>query len=157
MKMKRESHNITGILGGVCSNRILLEHGSPCSSNIDKKGIDRMTWYKVKNWKFKNYNGKLGVSVVESEKIFENEIYDLVHETLSTSVIDDTIDDYYGDVEICGNKYPSSVALKSTDGPVYDEMRDEICEMKAEEILEELPEKPKYFQAMIEQCKIYWE
>ena len=117
-----------------------------------------MTWYIVKDWKCKNYNdGKLGVTVVESEKISESEIPDLVHETLSTSVIDDTIDDYYGDVEICGNKYPSSVALKSTDGIVYNEMREEICEMKAEEILEELPEKPKYFQAMIEQCKIYWE
>ena len=116
-----------------------------------------MPWYKIKDWKYKNYNGKLGISVVESEKIDESEIPDLVYETLSTSVIDDTIDEFYGDVEICGNKYPASVALKSTDGPVYDEMRDEICEMKAEEILEELPEKPKYFQAMIEQCKIYWE
>ena len=116
-----------------------------------------MTWYKIKDWNYKNYNGKLGISIVESEKIDESEIPDLVHETLSTSVIDDTIDDYYGDVEICGNKYPASVALKSTDGIVYDEMRDEICDMKAEEILEELPEKPKYFQTMIEQCKIYWE
>ena len=116
-----------------------------------------MTWYRIKDWNYKNYNGKLGISVVESEKILENEISDLVHETLSTSVIDDTIDDYYGDVEICGNKYPSSVAVKSTDGIAYDEMRERICEMKAEEILEELPEKPKYFQAMIEQCLIYWE
>ena len=116
-----------------------------------------MTWFKIKNWKFKNYNGKLGITIVESEKIDESEIPDIVHETLSTSVIDDTIDDYYGDVEICGNKYPASVALKSTDGIVYDEMRDEICEMKIEEIIDELPEKPKYFQAMIEQCKIYWE
>ena len=116
-----------------------------------------MTWFKIKNWKFKNYNGKLGISVVDVEKIFESEIYDLVHETLSISVIDDTIDDYYGDVEICGNKYPASVALKSTDTLAYDEMREEICDMKAEEILEKLPEKPKYFQTMIEQCKIYWE
>ena len=116
-----------------------------------------MTWYRIKDWNYKNYNGKLGISVVESEKILENEISDLVHETLSTSVIDDTIDDYYGDVEICGNKYPSSVAVKSTDGIAYDEMRSEICEMKAEEILEELPEKPEYFQTMIEQCLIYWE
>ena len=116
-----------------------------------------MTWYKIKDWKYKNYNGKLGITVTESEKIFVSEISDIVHKTLSTSVIDDTIDDYYGDAEICGNKYPTSVALKSTDGPLYDEMRDEICEMKVEEILEELPEKPKYFQAMIEQCKIYWE
>ena len=116
-----------------------------------------MSWYRVKDWKYKNYNGKLGISIVESEKIFESEISDIVHETLFTSVIDDMIDDYYGDVEICGIKYPSSVALKSTDGIAYDEMREEICEMKAEEILEELPEKPKYFQTMIEQCKIYWE
>ena len=116
-----------------------------------------MTWYRIKNWKFKNYNGKLGISDVESEKIDESDIPDIVYETLSTSVIDDTIDDYYGDVEICGNKYPASVALKSTDGIVYDEMRDEICEMKIEEIIDGLPDKPKYFQAMIEQCKIYWE
>ena len=116
-----------------------------------------MTWYIIKNWKFKNYNGKLGISIVESEKIDESDIPDIVYETLSTSVIDDTIDDIYGDVEICGNKYPASVALKSTDGIVYDEMRDEICEMKIEEIIDGLPDKPKYFQAMIEQCKIYWE
>lgn len=116
-----------------------------------------MTWYKIKDWKFKNYNGKLGISIVESVKIFGIEIYDLVHETLSTSVIDDTIDNYYGDVEICGNKYPASLALKSTDGIVYDEMKDEICEMKAEEIIDEMPGKPETFQAMIEQCKIYWE
>ena len=121
------------------------------------KGNDKMTWYRILDWKYRNYNGKLGITVIESEKISESEIPDLVHETLSTSVIDDMIDDYYGDVEICGNKYPSSVALKSTDGIVYNEMREDICEMKAEDILEELPEKPKYFQAMIEQCKIYWE
>ena len=89
-----------------------------------------MTWYRIKDWKYRNYNGKLGITAVESEKIFESEIYDLVHETLSTSVIDDTIDDYYGDVEICGNKYQSSVEFKSTDGISYDEMREEICEMK---------------------------
>ena len=116
-----------------------------------------MPWFKVKDWKYKNYNGKLGITIIEKKKIFESEIYDLVHETLSTSVIDDTIDDYYGDVEICGNKYPASVALKSTDAIAYDEMRDEICEMKAEEILEELPEKPEYFETMIENCLIYWE
>ena len=116
-----------------------------------------MTWYRILDWKYRNYTGKLGITIVESEKIDESEIPDIVHETLSTSVIDDTIDDYYGDVEICGNKYPASVALKSTDAIAYDEMRDEICEMKIEEILEELPEKPKYFQAMIEQCLIYWE
>ena len=116
-----------------------------------------MTWYRIKNWRFKNYNGRLRISAVESEKILESEIPDIVHETLSISVIDDTIDDYYGDVEICGNKYPASVALKSTDGIAYNEMREEICEMKAKEILEELPEKPEYFQTMIDQCKIYWE
>ena len=116
-----------------------------------------MTWFKIKNWKYKNYNGKLGITIVESQKIFGTEIYDLVHETLSTSVIDETINDYYGDVEICGNKYPTSEALKSTDPIVYDQMKQEICEMKAEEILEELPEKPNYFQDMIEQCLIYWE
>lgn len=116
-----------------------------------------MTWYKIKDWKYKNYNRKLGISIVESEKIDESEIPDIVYETLSTSVIDETIDEIYGDVEICGNKYPTSVALKSTDGIVYDEMKDEICEMKIEEIIDGLPDKPKYFQAMIEQCKIYWE
>ena len=116
-----------------------------------------MTWYRIKDWNYRNYNGKLGITVVDSEKISESEIPDIVYETLSTSVIDDTIDEFYGDVEICGNKYPSSVVLKSTDGIAYDEMRSEICEMKAEEILEELPEKPKYFQDMIEQCLIYWE
>lgn len=116
-----------------------------------------MTWYRVKDWNYKNYNGKLGITIVESEKIDESDIPDIVHETLSTSVIDDTIDEYYGEVEICGNSYSASVALKSTDGIVYDEMREEICEMKAEEIIDEMPEKPKYFQAMIEQCNIYWE
>lgn len=116
-----------------------------------------MTWFIIKNWKFKNYNSELEIEVVESEKIFGIEIYDLVHETLSTSVIDDTIDDYYGDVEICGNKYPTSVALKSTDGIVYDEMKDEICEMKAEEIIDEMPGKPTTYHEMLEQCKIYWE
>ena len=63
-----------------------------------------MTWYRIKDWKFKNYYGKLGISIVESEKIDESEIPDIVHETLSTSVVDDTIDEIYGDVEICGNK-----------------------------------------------------
>ena len=116
-----------------------------------------MTWYKIKDWNFKNYTDGLEISVVESEKIDESEISDIVYNTISNSVVDDMIDEFYGDVEICGNKYPASVALKSTDGIAYDEMREEICEMKAEEILEELPEKPKYFQAMIEQCKIYWE
>ena len=116
-----------------------------------------MTWFKIKYWKFKNYNGKLEVSVVESEKIDESEIPDIVHETLSTSVVDDTIDDFYGVVEICGNKYLTSKALKSTDAIVYDEMREEICEMKIEEILDRLPDKPTTFHEMINQCKIYWE
>ena len=115
-----------------------------------------MTWFKIKDWKYRNYNGKLGITIVESEKIDGNDIPDIVYETLSNSVIDDTIDDYYGDVEICGNKYPASVALKSTDAIAYDEMRDGICEMKIEEILDRLPDKPKYCQAMSEQCKIYW-
>ena len=117
----------------------------------------KMTWFIIKNWKFKNYNGKLGVSVVESEKIFVSEISDIVYKTLETSIIDETIDDWYGNVEICGNKYPSSVALKSTDPIVYDEMRNEVCEMKIEEILDRLPDKPTSYHTMINQCKIYWE
>ena len=116
-----------------------------------------MTWFKIKNWKFKNYNDELEISIVDSVKISESEIPDIVHETLSTSVIDDMIDYWYSDVEICGNKYPASVALKSTDGIVYDEMREEICEMKAEQIIDEMPDKPATYHAMIEQCKIYWE
>ena len=116
-----------------------------------------MTWFKIKNWKFEGYNDELKISVVESKKIDESEISDIGYETLSTSVIDDTIDDYYGDVEICGNKYPASVALKSTDGIVYDEMKNEICEMKIEEIIDGLPDKPTTYHEMINQCKIYWE
>ena len=116
-----------------------------------------MPWFKIKDWKYKNYNGKLEISVVESEKIDGNDIPDIVYETLSTSVIDDTIDEFYGDVEICGYKYPASVALKSTDAIAYDEMRNGICEMKIEEILDRLPDKPTTFHEMIEQCKIYWE
>lgn len=116
-----------------------------------------MPWYKIKDWKFKNYNGELEISVIETEKIFESEIPDIVYETLSTSVIDDTIDDYYGDVEICGNKYSASAALKSTDALVYDEMKSEICEMKIEEIIDEMPGKPTTYHEMIVQCKIYWE
>lgn len=142
---------------GTDSNQVLAEYGGcRVPITLTKRG-DEMTWYRVKDWRYRNYNGRLGITIVESEKIDESEIPDIVHETLSTSVIDDTIDDYYGDVEICGNKYPSSVALKSTDGITYDEMRSEICEMKVKEILEELPEKPEYFQSMIEQCLIYWE
>ena len=116
-----------------------------------------MTWYIVKNWKFENYCDELKISVVESEKISENEISDIVYETLQTSVIDDIIDEFYGDVEICGNKYPASVALKSTDGPAYDEMKDGICGMKADEIIDVMPDKPTTYHAMIDQCKIYWE
>ena len=116
-----------------------------------------MTWYRIKNWKFTNYANELEISVVESEKIFESEISDIVYETLQTSVIDEMIDEFYGDVEICGNKYPTSIALKSTDGIAYDEMREGICGMKADEIIDGLPDKPTTYHAMIEQCKIYWE
>ena len=116
-----------------------------------------MTWFKIKNWKFKNYNDELEISIVDSVKISESEIPDLVHKTLYTSVIDDMIDYWYSDVEICGNRYPPSVALKSTDGIAYDEMREEICEMKAEQIIDEMPDKPTTYHEMINQCKIYWE
>ena len=116
-----------------------------------------MTWYRIKDWRFKNYNDELRISVVESEKILESEISDIVYETLQISVIDEIIDEFYGDVEICGNKYPTSVALKSTDGPAYDEMKGGICGMKADEIIEEMPDKPTTYHAMIEQCLIYWE
>lgn len=116
-----------------------------------------MTWYKIKNWNFTEYTDGLKISVVESEKIFESEISDIVYDTIPDSVVNDMIDDYYGDVEICGNKYPASLALKSTDGVAYDEMREEICEMKIEEIIDGLPDKPTTYHAMIEQCKIYWE
>ena len=116
-----------------------------------------MTWFKIKNWKFTSYSNELEISIVESEKISENEISDIVYSTLSNSVVDDMIDEFYGDVEICGNKYPTSIALKSTDGPAYDEMRDGICGMKADEIIEGMPDKPTTYHAMINQCKIYWE
>ena len=116
-----------------------------------------MTWYIVKSWKFEYKNNIPELSIVESEKILASEIPDIVRETLSISVVDDLIDDYYGDVEICGNKYPSSFALKLTDEVIYDEMRDEICEMKIEEIIDEMPGKPTTYQAMSEQCRIYWE
>ena len=117
-----------------------------------------MTWYKIKDWNYRNYNdGKMGISVVESEKINESEISDIVYDTILNSVVDDMIDDWYGDVEICGNKYPTSIVLKSTDPLVYYDMRQEICEMKAEQIIDDMPEKPEHFRAMIEQCNIYWE
>lgn len=116
-----------------------------------------MTWYRVKNWKFKNYTDKVEISVVESEKIFESEISDIVYDTIPDSIVDNIIDDYYGDAEICGNKYPASLALKSTSGEDYDDMRKEICEEKTIEIMDEMPDKPTTYNAMIEQCKIYWE
>ena len=117
-----------------------------------------MTWYIVKDWKCKNYNdGKLGISIVESEKISESEISDIVYETLQTSVIDEMIDEYYEPVDVCGYNYPASVVLKSTDAIAYDDMRDDCCEIKIAEIIDELPDKPTTYQAMIDQCKIYWE
>lgn len=116
-----------------------------------------MPWYKVKNWKFEYNNNIPKLSIVESEKIDESEIPDIVYETLETSVIDDMIDNYYGDVKICGNKYPSSLVLKSTDALAYDGMKEEICEMKIEEIIDRLPDKPTTYQEMINHCKIYWE
>ena len=116
-----------------------------------------MTWYKIKSWKFTKYTNEPELSVVETEKIDESEISDIVYDIMPNSVVDDVIDDYYGDVEICGNKYSASVALKSTDGIAYDEMRNEICEMKVEEIIDGLPDKPTTYQEMINQCLIYWE
>ena len=116
-----------------------------------------MTWYKVKSWKYKNYNNKLEIEIVESEKIFESELSDIVYETIYNSVVDDMIDQWYGDVEICGNNYSTSIALKSTDPIVYYEMRQAICEMKAEQIIDEMPDKPTTYHTMINQCLIYWE
>ena len=116
-----------------------------------------MTWYKIKSWKFTNYTNELEISVVESEKIFESEISDIVYDTMPNSVVDGIIDEFYGDVEICGNKYSASIALKSTDGIAYDEMRSGICEMKADEIIDGLPDKPTTYHDMINQCRIYWE
>ena len=116
-----------------------------------------MTWYKVKNWKFTNCTDKREISVIESEKIFESEISEIIHDTIPESVVDNVIDDYYGDVEICGNRYPSSIALKSTSKEDYDEMREEICEDMANEIIDEMPDKPTTYPEMINQYKIYWE
>ena len=116
-----------------------------------------MTWYKVKNWKFKGYNDELEISVVDSEKISESEISDIVYETLQTSVIDEMIDEFYGQVDVCGNNYPASLVLKSTDALAYNEMSEGICGMKADEIIDVMPDKPTTYHAMIEQCKIYWE
>ena len=116
-----------------------------------------MTWYRIKNWKFKNYNNELEIEVVESERIFESEISDIVYETISTDVIDDMIDDYYDPVDICGINYPASVALKSTDALAYDQLKDDCCELKIDEIIDEKPSKPTTYQEMINQCLIYWE
>lgn len=116
-----------------------------------------MTWYKVKNWKFESYNDELKISVVKSDKIDESEISDIVYDTLPYSVVDDMIDEYYDPVDICGINYPASLALKSTDSLAYDEMRDGICGMKADEIIDDMPDKPTTYHAMINQCKIYWE
>ena len=117
-----------------------------------------MTWYKIKDWIYKNYNdGKLGISVVENEKISESEISDIVYETLQTSVIDEMIDEYYEPVDVCGNNYPASLVLKSTDALAYDDMKDDCCEIKIAEIIDELPDKPTTYQEMINQCLIYWE
>lgn len=116
-----------------------------------------MTWYKIKSWKFEGYSDEAKISVVESEKIFESEISDIVYDTISDNVVNDMIDALYGDVEICEYKYSSSVALKSTSEVDYNEMKIEICDEKAKEIMDEMPDKPTTYGAMIEQCKIYWE
>ena len=115
-----------------------------------------MTWYKIKSWKFTKYTNEPELSVVESEKIDESEISDIVYDTIPNSVVDDMIDDWYGDVEVCGNKYPTSIVLKSTDPIVYYEMRQAISEMKSEQIIDEMPDKPISYDTMINQCKIYW-
>ena len=116
-----------------------------------------MTWYKVKDWIYKNYNNnELEIEIVESDKILESEISDIVYGTLQTSVIDEMIDDYYEPVDVCGFNYPASLVLKSTDALAYDDMKDDCCEMKIAEIIDELPDKPTTFQEMINQCLIYW-
>ena len=115
-----------------------------------------MTWYKIKDWKYKNYNGKLEIEVVESEKISESEISDIVYETLQTSVIDEMIDEYYEPVDVCGFNYPASLVLKSTDAIAYDDMRDDCCELKIDDLIDEKPGKPTTYQEMINQCLIYW-
>ena len=115
-----------------------------------------MTWYKVKNWKFKNYNNELEIEIVESEKITESEISDIVYDTILNSVVDDMIDYYYEPVDVCGNNYPASLVLKSTDAIAYDDMKDDCCEIKIAEIIDELPDKPTTYQEMINQCLIYW-
>ena len=116
-----------------------------------------MTWYKVKNWKFKNYNNELEIEIVESEKITESEISDIVYDTILNSVVDDMIDDCYGPINICDFFYAPSFALKSTDALAYEDMRDDCCELKIDEIINEKPGKPTTYQEMINQCLIYWE
>ena len=60
-----------------------------------------MTWYKIKDWGYKNYNdGKLGISVVECEKISESEISDIVYDTILNSVVDEMINEYYKIMDI---------------------------------------------------------
>ena len=117
-----------------------------------------MTWYRIKDWNYRNYNdGKMGILVVASEKISECEISDIVYETLQTSVIDEMIDDYYEPVDVCGFNYPASLVLKSTDALAYDDVKDDCCEIKIAEIIDEKPGKPTTYQEMINQCLIYWE
>ena len=117
-----------------------------------------MTWYKVKDWIYKNYNNnELEIEIVESEKILESEISDIVYETLQTSVIDDMIDNYYEPVDVCGFNYPASLVLKSTDAIAYDDMKDDCCELKIDDLINEKPGKPTTYQEMINQCLIYWE
>ena len=117
-----------------------------------------MTWYRIKDWIYKNYNnGKLGLTVTESEKISENEIPEFVHEMLLTSVIDEMIDEYYEPVDVCGYNYPASLVLKSTDALAYDQLKDDCCELKIDELINEKPGKPTTYQEMINQCLIYWE
>ena len=117
-----------------------------------------MTWYRINNWKFKNYNdGKLGISIVESEKINESEISDIVYDTILNNVVDDMIDEYYEPVDVCGFNYPASLVLKSTDAIAYDEMKYDCCELKIDDLIDEKPGKPTTYQEMINQCLIYWE
>ena len=115
-----------------------------------------MAGYRIKDWNYKSYDGNLEISIVRSEEVRESEISDIVYETLQTSVIDDMIDDYYEPVDVCGNNYPASLVLKSIDALAYDDMKDDCCEMKIAEIIDELPDKPTTFQEMINQCLIYW-
>ena len=115
-----------------------------------------MTWYRINDWNYKDYNGKLEISIVKSEKILESEISDIVYDTLQTSVIDEMIDDYYEPVDVCGFNYPASLVLKSTDALAYDQLKDDCCELKIDEIIDEKPGKPTTYQEMINQCLIYW-